>query len=133
MLYKEFVIRITLFVGLKVIHLSYFACFDQEAPASLVIITISLAIVEVRNCIREREGRNGGAALLKRGEATEDGNTSRSKVENPSRSEDLGMQRSDLRCISPPIVTNILQPRREWKRIRREGGGDKNLDLDERE
>lgn len=68
---------------------------------------MSCAIAEICGSFRKGESRNGGAALSQRGEATKDGSSFGSKIENPPRGEDLGMQGSDLCSMNPPGGANV--------------------------
>lgn len=45
-----------------------------------------LHLAEICNCVREREGRNGGAALPKRGEAAKNGGSPGTEAEDSARS-----------------------------------------------
>jgi len=65
------------------------------------VITIgSFNISEICLCLRERKSRDGRTALPERGEIAEDGGPAGSEIEDSPRSEDLGMQGSDLRSMN---------------------------------
>lgn len=71
--------------------------------------------MRIRDCFRERKSRDGGVALSERGEATEDGSSPGSEVENPSGSEDFGVQRSDLRSMNLSEDPNLSRHKRKKK------------------
>ena len=57
-------------------------------------------VSEICKCVRERKGRYGGATLFKRRKITKNGSSLGTKVKDSARSENIGLQRSNLCRVS---------------------------------
>lgn len=78
--------------------------FLNRMPTIYTTVTYLMnnnCVPEIRDRVREGKGRNGGTALPKWRKVAENGCAPGTKAKDPSRSKDIRVQGSDLRCLSP--------------------------------